>query len=157
MAAAPVADDRAAPYLGLAPYDTDDADRFFGRRTMTARLVDLLDRHRFVAVFGVSGSGKSSLLRAGLVPAVDNGGGRAAVVVTPGPRSVALDGVLARECVLVVDRFEELLTLCAVIGVRTDFYARCIELLGLASLLADATVPVAAMTEDDVRGRWSRS
>jgi WD40 repeat protein len=171
---APVADDRAAPYLGLAPYDIDDADRFFGRTKMTARLVDLLDRHRFVAVFGVSGSGKSSLLRAGLVPALRNGGGRAAVVVTPGTRPAALDEVLARECVLVVDQFEELFTQCAdelererfvealvaraarphsatVIGVRADFYARCIELPGLASLLADATVPVAPVTEDDVR------
>lgn len=173
--AEPVEGDRATPYPGLAPYGVDDADRFFGRRCMTARLVDLLDRHRFVAVFGVSGSGKSSLLQAGLVPALRNGDGRSVVVVTPGAGPVAaLDEVLERASVLVVDQFEELFTLCAdererdrfvealvaraarpgcatVIGVRADFYARCIELPGLTSLLAGASVPVDPLTEDDVR------
>jgi WD40 repeat protein len=172
---APVRDDRGAPYLGLASYGADDADRFFGRGPITDRLVDLLDRHRFVAVFGVSGSGKSSLLRAGLVPALRDGNDRAAVVVTPGSTpATTLDEVLAGECVLVVDQFEELFTQCVdesernrfveslvaraarpdsatVIGVRADFYAQCVALPGLASLLADATVPVDPLTEDDVR------
>jgi WD40 repeat protein len=173
--AEPVDGDRAEPYLGLASYGVEDAGRFFGRGRMTARLVDLLARHRFVAVFGVSGSGKSSLLQAGLVPALRNGDGPPTVVITPGARPATTpDEVLAQESVLVVDQFEELFTLCAdkperdrfvdsllaraerpggatVIGVRADFYARCIELPGLASLLADATVPVEPLTEDDVR------
>ncbi|SHN38718.1 helix-turn-helix domain-containing protein [Cryptosporangium aurantiacum] len=56
------------PYLGLIGYGVDDADRFFGRRAIVARLAEMLDEHRFVAVFGASGSGKSSLLQAGLIP-----------------------------------------------------------------------------------------
>ncbi|MEU4522960.1 hypothetical protein AB0F52_30155 [Amycolatopsis sp. NPDC024027] len=171
---APVEDDRVTPYLGLASYGIDDAERFFGRRRMTARLVDLLDRQRFVAVFGVSGCGKSSLLRAGLVPVLC-GRDRHTVVITPGARpAMALREVPADDVVLVVDQFEELFTLCTdalersefvdaltaraarpcgatVIGVRADFYARCIQLPGLASLLAEASVPVDSLTDDDVR------
>lgn len=58
------------PYRGLAGYGVGDADRFFGRDRLVAQLVAMLSTRRFVAVFGVSGSGKSSLLRAGLIPAL---------------------------------------------------------------------------------------
>jgi len=78
-----------APYLGLAPYQPEDADRFFGREQLVAELLDRLARRRFLAVFGPSGSGKSSLLRAGLLPAVRTGrlpGGHAwpTALLTPG-------------------------------------------------------------------------
>jgi WD40 repeat protein len=56
------------PYPGLSAYGTADADRFFGRETLVTNLMDRLAERRFVAVFGPSGSGKSSALRAGLVP-----------------------------------------------------------------------------------------
>lgn len=56
------------PYRGLARFETGDSDLFFGREQLTADLIDLLRRRRFAAVFGPSGSGKSSLLRAGLIP-----------------------------------------------------------------------------------------
>jgi hypothetical protein len=58
------------PYRGLLCYGSGDHDRFFGRERIVARLVGMLQRQRFVAVFGASGSGKSSLLRAGLIPAL---------------------------------------------------------------------------------------
>jgi WD40 repeat protein/ABC-type branched-subunit amino acid transport system substrate-binding protein/DNA-binding SARP family transcriptional activator len=58
------------PFLGLQYYDEADADRFFGRERLTARLVSRLQSEHFVAVLGASGSGKSSLVRAGLVPAL---------------------------------------------------------------------------------------
>ena len=61
------------PYLGLQYYDTDDADRFFGREALTADLVGYLRDHDFLAVIGASGSGKSSLVRAGIVPALSSG------------------------------------------------------------------------------------
>ncbi|MFF9811686.1 hypothetical protein ACF1G5_42590, partial [Streptomyces coeruleorubidus] len=54
----------------LARFETGDSGLFFGREQLTADLVDLLRRRRFAAVFGPSGSGKSSLLRAGLIPAL---------------------------------------------------------------------------------------
>ncbi|GGS49684.1 hypothetical protein GCM10010156_05470 [Planobispora rosea] len=77
-----------APYLGLAPFQPQDAGRFHGRGRLVAEFIARLSRQRFLAVFGASGSGKSSLLRAGLIPAVaDHGvGGRAwrTILMTPG-------------------------------------------------------------------------
>lgn len=62
-----------APYLGLASFQPADAERFFGRERLVNDLVSRLARQRFLAVFGASGSGKSSLLRAGLLPAIRAG------------------------------------------------------------------------------------
>ncbi|SET07089.1 TIR domain-containing protein [Geodermatophilus poikilotrophus] len=67
-------DPNRSPYPGLAPFDPEDAAVFFARERETERLLELLHptlQHgagRFVAVVGPSGSGKSSLLRAGLLP-----------------------------------------------------------------------------------------
>ncbi len=56
-----------APFKGLEFFDVEDADLFFGREQLTARLVAHLRESRFLAVVGASGSGKSSVVRAGLV------------------------------------------------------------------------------------------
>jgi WD40 repeat protein len=61
------------PYRGLAAFQPDDADRFFGRDELVADLVQRLDRDRILFVVGPSGSGKSSLVRAGLIPALRSG------------------------------------------------------------------------------------
>jgi uncharacterized delta-60 repeat protein len=61
------------PYPGLRPFETQESHLFFGRDQQIAELVGRLDRNRFVAVVGVSGSGKSSLVRAGLIPALERG------------------------------------------------------------------------------------
>ncbi|MBV7333587.1 hypothetical protein KFU94_36210 [Chloroflexi bacterium TSY] len=61
------------PYKGLHYFDVADADLFFGREALTAKLIAALDEQRFLAVVGASGSGKSSLIRAGLVPALQQG------------------------------------------------------------------------------------
>ncbi len=73
-----------APYTGLAAFQVRDADRFFGRDRVVRELTGLVARRRFAGVFGASGSGKSSVLRAGLVATW----GSPAVVLTPGPRPV---------------------------------------------------------------------
>ncbi|MEZ4735884.1 MAG: SH3 domain-containing protein [Caldilineaceae bacterium] len=57
-----------SPYKGLQFFDTGDAGVFFGREALTAELVTHLRHHHFLAVVGASGSGKSSLVRAGLAP-----------------------------------------------------------------------------------------
>ncbi|WP_173261541.1 nSTAND1 domain-containing NTPase [Streptomyces pacificus] len=72
------------PYAGLRPYREQDAQWFFGREQLVADLVGRLARQRFVMLLGASGSGKSSLLRAGLAPALRPSA--APVLLTPGPR-----------------------------------------------------------------------
>ncbi|MFZ0681705.1 MAG: AAA family ATPase, partial [Candidatus Cybelea sp.] len=73
---------REHPFPGLRPFDFRDREFFFGREEQTYALYRLLDRSRFVAVVGSSGSGKSSLVRAGLLPLLgeesedDDGGAR---------------------------------------------------------------------------------
>ncbi len=65
------------PYKGLRPFLEEDAPDFFGREVLVAQLVvRLREQHRwarFLAVVGPSGSGKSSVVRAGLIPALRNG------------------------------------------------------------------------------------
>jgi tetratricopeptide (TPR) repeat protein/energy-coupling factor transporter ATP-binding protein EcfA2 len=61
------------PYQGLQYFDERDAGRFFGREGVTSRVIGRLGRTRFLAVIGASGSGKSSLLRAGVIPALKSG------------------------------------------------------------------------------------
>ncbi|MFI7708766.1 helix-turn-helix domain-containing protein [Nonomuraea sp. NPDC049480] len=116
-------DGAAGPYPGLAPYDTHDSGRFFGRERLVEELHELLGRHRFAAVFGPSGSGKSSLLRAGLVPAARGGTTPAgeslgqSLILTPGEHPMRhADRLLPGEgdsgTLIVVDQFEEVFTLC---------------------------------------------
>ncbi|WHT22475.1 hypothetical protein N8J89_15830 [Crossiella sp. CA-258035] len=66
----PAVQESDAPYVGLAAFQTDDADRFFGRADTVRELIGRLAQRRFLAVFGASGAGKSSLLRAGLIATV---------------------------------------------------------------------------------------
>jgi len=59
-----------APYVGLSAFQESDADLFFGRRDLLGKLSTRVRASRLVAVVGASGAGKSSLLRAGLLPAL---------------------------------------------------------------------------------------
>ena len=62
------------PYVGLRPYGERDALLFFGRNAQVRDLLAKLGQgQRFIMVLGASGSGKSSLVRAGLVPALHRG------------------------------------------------------------------------------------
>ncbi|RNL70060.1 hypothetical protein [Streptomyces sp. I6] len=72
------------PYAGLRPFREQDAQWFFGREQLVEELVGRLARQRFIVLLGASGSGKSSLLRAGLAPALRPSA--APVLLTPGPR-----------------------------------------------------------------------
>ena len=53
------------PYVGLRPFETADSPYFFGRDKQVSALVKLLGQHQFLSVIGSSGSGKSSLIKAG--------------------------------------------------------------------------------------------
>jgi len=62
-----------APYKGLAAFQTDDAKNFSGRYEIVVKLVKDVLTHRLLAVIGLSGSGKSSVVRAGLIPQLAEG------------------------------------------------------------------------------------
>ncbi|MBD9727810.1 PD40 domain-containing protein [Streptomyces sp. ID-01-6.2a] len=136
----PDGDETAAepPYRGLARFETGDSGLFFGRDRLTADLVDLMRRRRFAAVFGPSGIGKSSLLRAGLIPVLrqsEEPGLRPSAIriLTPGDH-LARTHELLREAsgggtggggggdtLVVVDQFEEVFTLCHDAAERARF------------------------------------
>ena len=114
-----------SPYKGLAAFQSSDAADFFGRERLVAELVARLAGARLLAVFGPSGSGKSSLIRAGLLPALATGmlpvaGGWTSVIVTPGAHDGKRDplGDAGAEQpaagdgrrLVFVDQFEELFT-----------------------------------------------
>jgi WD40 repeat protein len=61
------------PFRGLAPFDAAHAEYFFGRERLVAGMVARLVGSTVLAVVGPSGSGKSSVVRAGLLPALANG------------------------------------------------------------------------------------
>jgi hypothetical protein len=61
------------PFPGLRPFTTQEAELFFGRDEQVDELVSRLAGRRFLAVVGTSGSGKSSLVRAGLIPILQRG------------------------------------------------------------------------------------
>ncbi|WP_338118136.1 helix-turn-helix domain-containing protein, partial [Streptomyces coryli] len=169
------------PYRGLARFEPDDRQTYFGREQLTDEVVRLVAGHRFAAVFGPSGSGKSSLLRAGLVPAVREQGAAAVIrILTPGEHPerhadalvpAAGDG----DTYVLVDQFEEVFTLCqdpaerarflklllaarepgsrlrVVIAVRADFYGRCAEHRELADALRAAQLLVGPMSQAELR------
>ncbi|MFC4464633.1 helix-turn-helix domain-containing protein [Streptomyces xiangluensis] len=128
-----------SPYRGLARFETGDSGLFFGREQLTDDLLDLLRRRRFAAMFGPSGSGKSSLLRAGLIPALQHcqepGLRPAAIrILTPGGHlarahapllTPSTAGSSGADTFVIVDQFEEVFTLCH----DGDERARFIDLL----------------------------
>jgi hypothetical protein len=73
------------PFVGLRPFDIDDADLFFGRNKQTYELLRRLHTLHFVAVLGPSGCGKSSLIRAGVLAALRDG-----YLADDGPWTIAM-------------------------------------------------------------------
>jgi class 3 adenylate cyclase len=90
----PEAETVICPFKGLAWFEAADADFFFGRERLVAELVARLVGASFLAVMGPSGSGKSSAVRAGLLPALATGvlpgsGSWTQVVMRPGEHPLA--------------------------------------------------------------------
>ncbi|HEY3547545.1 MAG TPA: helix-turn-helix domain-containing protein, partial [Propionicimonas sp.] len=166
-----------APYLGLRAYQADDSALFFGREAATENLVDLVSSapRTPVVVVGSSGSGKSSLLRAG-VQARLAAAGRPVTVVTPGsdPSGLAQEpDAVEPGGVLVVDQFEELFTAggtpeqvadavarlgrlhahgtVVVIALRADFFDAAVQVPELAAWMAAHQVLVGPLSTDELR------
>ncbi|BBD59134.1 WD-repeat protein [Nostoc sp. HK-01] len=61
-----------SPYLGLSKFETKDSSKFFGRDSWISELTDYFKKNNVLLLLGASGSGKSSLIRAGLIPALED-------------------------------------------------------------------------------------
>jgi WD40 repeat protein len=175
------------PYRGLQPYEEEHSAVFFGRAHVAAKLCEQVSGRPLTVVLGASGTGKSSVVKAGLVPGLRRTGGwqvlaplrpgksplaALAGVTLPGagaaagPRALA-DSVGAwlganpgSRLLLVVDQFEELITLCQDAGER----ARFLEQLALALDDRSGRFHVVLTLRSDfepqfadcaLKGRWS--
>lgn len=102
------------PYQGLLPYAVRDADSFFGRDADITECLRRLTSYGVLVVVGPSGSGKSSLVGAGVAAALERDG-RRVVMVTPGTHPLDALTVVPRSGptpILVVDQCEEAVTVC---------------------------------------------
>jgi energy-coupling factor transporter ATP-binding protein EcfA2 len=141
----PLGEGNVCPYKGLKFFNQADARFFYGRRDLTDRLLARVHTGKFIAVLGASGSGKSSVLRAGLLHQLKlgtrlSGSDRWQIYepFTPGKDPLArlkeAVGKNANELeqffkeleyeriVLVVDQFEECFTLCQDNNKRQQFF-----------------------------------
>jgi DNA-binding SARP family transcriptional activator len=166
------------PFKALAAYTEKDAALLLGRERLSARVVDRLRTDLLVCLVGASGSGKSSLLHAGVVPAIRSGAlpgsdGWSIASITPTDQPMRRLQSVGRPDLLVLDQFEELFTLCGNIGqrrgftdgilalansgtkvvvaVRSDHWVRCAELPNLADVVTNASVLVGPLADDDLR------
>ncbi len=168
---------RNCPYPGLMAFRSEDGDLFFGREKVVASILERILDRGFMAVVGASGSGKSSLVRAGVVPAYREARDGPVVVMTPGSDPAAeLKRSLSNgpPALLIVDQLEELFTLCPdeasqarfidalmdlrdtgsapiVVALRADFYGRCANHPRLATTLADHQHLLGPMRVDELR------
>jgi class 3 adenylate cyclase/energy-coupling factor transporter ATP-binding protein EcfA2 len=167
--------DAPCPYKGLLRFEPEDSELFFGREQLAEDVAARLAAAGFLAVVGPSGSGKSSLVRAGVVPALQRSadGELRTTIFAPGVHPLAqLDG--AHEASLVVvDQFEEVFTLCrdeqeraafidalldratggvrVVVVLRADFYGHCAAYPRLAGALEERQALVGPMSEEELR------
>ena len=162
----------ASPFKGLAAFDVDDADLFFGRERLVAELVARLAGAPLLGVVGPSGSGKSSSVRAGLIPALRSGvlpGSEegSVVLMRPGEhpvreleravgaasafaatrsdlRGLAAANGDARRMVVVVDQFEEVFTACADESERATFLGTLVDAVSAPEGRVSAVIVVRA-------------
>lgn len=132
----PLPDLIPCPYPGMVPFSKENANFFYGREAEAEKILQLLRHHRFLIIIGASGSGKSSLVFAGVLPRLAESslfpkGYWLVREMRPGPNPIelltgilegeledvgqAITGLLennasAQQLLLIVDQFEELFT-----------------------------------------------
>lgn len=163
------------PYRGLQPFGSEDADEFFGRDADVRACLNRLRVSPFLAISGASGSGKSSLVLAGIVPALRARGEHVVVIGSGAAPLLRLREALAgpTDAVVVVDQFEELFhsafstahveevdTLiadavaagrCVIVAVRADFLSTCAAASAIGPLFAEGVHLVGPLTPEGLR------
>jgi uncharacterized caspase-like protein len=81
--------DETCPYQGLEAFGKEQARFFFGREKVVQLLMEKLGQVNFVPIIGASGSGKSSVVRAGLIPQLEKNGWRVLKPILPGDEPLA--------------------------------------------------------------------
>ena len=115
--------DARSPFRGLESFRPEDSEFFFGREALTRKLVAQIQAHPFLAVLGASGSGKSSLVMAGVIPALASD----YRIFRPGTNPLDELESARGKSLIVVDQFEELFTLTRDESTRKDFIARLLD------------------------------
>ncbi|MBD2440460.1 eIF2A-related protein [Nostoc sp. FACHB-110] len=144
----PEIDEKYNPYLGLLSYSTDHSNIFFGRKRLISRLFECVKQKKFplTVVLGASGSGKSSLVKAGLIPIMfpkpENSQDihKGWVEFRPGrspgdsleqaQKDIQIDSIPQGEKrLLVIDQFEEVETQCQDKEQKNKFWKKLIKLI----------------------------
>ncbi len=155
------------PFRGLLAFGPEHRQFFFGREEVITELVSRLQANPVAALIGASGSGKSSVVGAGLIAALGN---QQIVTLSPGAHPLKELEAASKDDVLIVDQFEELFTLCAdaderarfvdailsrpgklVVALRADFYGECAAFPELAKALARNHTLLGPMGADELR------
>ncbi len=129
------------PYRGLAPFGAVDAPYFFGRERLVGEVAARTVAAGLLAVVGPSGSGKSSLVMAGLLPSLATGllpgsDRWGHVILRPGDHPIdsletaLLTSAPGTRLVLVVDQFEEVFTTIPDVEEQAAFIGRLVDLAG---------------------------
>jgi len=166
------------PFKGLASFGASDAPFFFGRERVVDQLVAHLAGTPFVGLVGPSGSGKSSVLHAGLLPALAAGalpgsGEWRQIRLRPGGEELVAPGSSGK-LVVAVDQLEELFTSAGeserarflrelaaaaldpagryvvLVCLRADFYGRCAAYDEFATLLSSNHILLGPMKRDEL-------
>lgn len=115
------------PYKGLKAFEPEDYDLFFGRKKQIDKILGKLEKSNFLIVSAPSGFGKTSLIKAGVFPKLEESNGYELTVFQPGPKPNSEWDALGfklgdnKHQILLLDQFERLFTECEDEREREDF------------------------------------
>lgn len=126
------------PFMGLSSYDKEDSVHFFGRDRVVSSILENAKNQQFLVITGASGTGKSSVIKAGVLPNLEKQGYLIAPIIRPGKNPIiTLESELIgikkkwknRKVVLVIDQYEELITQCLETKNRDAFEQKLADLI----------------------------